>query len=161
MIISKIAPCLWFDDQAEDAAGFYVSVFPNSSIGTISRYGKAGYEIHKRPEGSVMVVSFTLDGMEFRALNGGPLFKFNEAISLEVRCQTQDEIDYYWGKLGTAGGGEDGPCGWLKDKYGLSWQIVPANMPWLTGDARDDRAMAALMQMKKLDMAALDRAYNA
>jgi predicted 3-demethylubiquinone-9 3-methyltransferase (glyoxalase superfamily) len=138
-----------------------VSVFPNSSIGTISRYGKAGHEIHKRPEGSVMVVSFTLDGMEFRALNGGPLFKFNEAISLEVRCQTQDEIDYYWAKLGTAAGGEDGPCGWLKDKYGLSWQIVPAKMPWLTGNEGADRAMAALMQMKKLDIAALDRAYNA
>lgn len=158
--IAKIAPCLWFDNQAEEAARFYVSVFPNSSMGTISRYGNAGREIHKRPEGSVMVVSFVLDGCAFRALNGGPLFKFSEAISLEVRCQTQDEIDHYWTKLGTTGGGEDGPCGWLKDKYGLSWQIVPANIPWLTGDARSDRAMAAVMQMKKIDKAALERAYN-
>jgi predicted 3-demethylubiquinone-9 3-methyltransferase (glyoxalase superfamily) len=160
MITSKIVPCLWFDDQAESAARFYASVFPNSAVGAISRYGKAGHDIHKRPERSVMVVSFTLDGTEMRALNGGPLFKFTEAISLEVRCETQDEIDYFWAKLGTAGGGEDGPCGWLKDKFGLSWQIVPANMPQLMGDARSDRAMAAIMQMKKIDMAALERAFN-
>ncbi len=160
-IINKIVPCLWFDNRAEDAARFYVSIFKNSSIGTISHYGKAGYEIHGRREGSVMVVSFTLDGTELRALNGGPQFKFTEAISLEMRCETQEEIDYFWNRLGTAGGGEDGPCGWLKDKYGLSWQIVPANMPWLEGGGeRSDRAMAALMQMKKLDMAALERAYN-
>jgi predicted 3-demethylubiquinone-9 3-methyltransferase (glyoxalase superfamily) len=160
-IVNKIAPCLWFDDQAEEAARFYVSVFPNSSVGAIGHYGKAGFEIHKRPQGSVMTVAFTLDGQEFLALNGGPLFKFNEAVSLMVRCETQDEIDYFWSKLGTAGGGEDGPCGWLKDKFGLSWQIAPANMPWLmSDDERSDRAMAALMQMKKLDMTALERAYD-
>ena len=160
-IISKIAPCLWFDNEAEQAARFYVSVFKNSSLGAISHYGKAGHDVHGRKEGSVMTVTFTLDGQEFLALNGGPLFKFNEAVSLMVRCETQEEIDYFWNKLGTAGGGEDGPCGWLKDKYGFSWQIVPANMPWLARDgAGADRAMAAVMQMKKLDMAALERAYN-
>ena len=159
--IGKIAPCLWFDNQAEEAARFYVSIFKNSSMGAVSHYGKVGQETHKRPPGSVMVASFTLDGQEFLALNGGPLFKFNEAVSLMVRCDTQAEIDYFWDKLGTAGGGEDGPCGWLKDRYGLSWQIVPANMPWLAADGeRADRTMAAVMQMKKLDMAALERAYN-
>jgi predicted 3-demethylubiquinone-9 3-methyltransferase (glyoxalase superfamily) len=159
--LRKIAPCLWFDNQAEEAARFYVSVFPNSSVGAISHYGKAGFETHGRKEGSVMTVAFTLNGQDFLALNGGPHFKFNEAVSLMVPCETQAEIDHYWNKLGTGGGGEDGPCGWLKDKYGLSWQIVPANMPWLAGGGeRSDRAMAAVMQMKKLDMAALERAYS-
>jgi predicted 3-demethylubiquinone-9 3-methyltransferase (glyoxalase superfamily) len=159
--INKIAPCLWFDNQGEEAARFYVSIFKNSAVGAISHYGKAGFEMHRRKEGSVMTVAFTLDGQEFLALNGGPLFKFNEAVSLMAPCETQAEIDYYWDKLGTAGGGEDGPCGWLKDKYGLSWQIAPANMPWLARDGEgSDRAMAALMQMKKLDIAALERAYN-
>lgn len=159
--INKIAPCLWFDDQGEEAARFYVSIFKNSSIGAISHYGKAGQDVHGRPVGSVMTVAFTLEGQDFLALNGGPLFKFNEAVSLMVRCETQAEIDYYWDKLGTAGGGEDSVCGWLKDKYGLSWQIAPANMPWLAGGGeRSDRAMAAVMQMKKLDIATLERAYN-
>lgn len=159
--INKIVPCLWFNTEAEEAARFYVSIFKNSSIGGISHYGKAGLEVHGRPIGSVMTVAFTLEGQDFLALNGGPLFKFNEAVSLMVRCDSQEEIDYFWDKLGTTGGGEDGPCGWLKDKYGLSWQIVPANMPWLMADGeRSDRAMAAVMQMKKLDMAALERAYG-
>jgi len=160
--VQRIAPCLWFDNQAEEAARFYVSIFKNSSLGAIARYGKAGFEVHHRPEGSVMTVAFTLDGQEFLGLNGGPLFKFNEAVSLMVRCETQDEIDYYWSKLGTAGGGDDGPCGWLKDRFGLSWQIVPPDMDkYMTGDrAKADRAMAAVMQMKKLDIAAIRRAYE-
>jgi predicted 3-demethylubiquinone-9 3-methyltransferase (glyoxalase superfamily) len=159
--IDKITPCLWFDNEGEEAAGFYVSIFPNSSIGAISRYGRAGYEVHKRPEGSVMTVAFTLDGQAFLALNGGPHFKFTEAISLMVRCETQAEIDYYWDRLGQGGDPSAQVCGWLKDKFGLSWQIVPAKMPWLEGGGeRADRAMAALTQMKKLDMATLERAYN-
>ena len=161
-VVQRIAPCLWFDVQAEEAARFYVSIFKNSSIGTIARYGKAGYEVHHRPEGSVMTVAFTLDGQDFLALNGGPLFKFNEAVSLMVRCENQEEIDYYWDKLGKGGGGEPAPCGWLKDKFGLSWQIVPPDMDkYMTGDrAKSDRAMAAVMQMKKLDIAAIRRAYE-
>ena len=121
--MQQISPCLWFDNQAEDAAKFYVSIFEGSSIDAISRYGKAGFEIHGRPAGSVMTVAFRLQGREFTALNGGPQFKFSEAISLQVFCDTQKEIDYFWSKLGA--GGEEGPCGWLKDKFGLSWQIIP------------------------------------
>src|SRR5256885_5216813 len=123
--VQRIAPCLWFDNQAEEAARFYVSIFKNSSLGAIARYGKAGFEVHRRPEGSVMTVAFTLDGQDFLGLNGGSLFKFNEAVSLMVRCESQAEIDYYWDKLGEGGGGTPGPCGWLKDRFGLSWQIVP------------------------------------
>ena len=115
----KIAPCLWFDNQAEDAAKFYVSIFDNSSIESVSRYGKEGFEIHGRPEGSVMAVSFRLDGQLFTALNGGPQFKFTEAISLQIFCETQNEVDQFWKKLSE--GGSEGPCGWLKDKFGLSW----------------------------------------
>jgi predicted 3-demethylubiquinone-9 3-methyltransferase (glyoxalase superfamily) len=156
----RIAPCLWFDTQAEEAANFYVSVFKNARIEHVSRYGKVGREVHGKEPGSVMVVEFRLDGQTFTALNGGPRFKFNEAVSLQVFCDNQDEIDYFWNKLSQ--GGEEGPCGWLKDKYGLSWQIVPAGLPkMLTGGAPEkaDRVVAAVMTMKKLDLNALERAY--
>ncbi len=160
--LRRIAPCLWFDNQAEEAAHFYVSIFKNSSIGAIARYGKAGFEHHHKPAGSVMTVAFALDGQEFLTLNGGPLFKFNEAVSLMVNCETQDEIDYYWDKLGAGGDPNAKMCGWLKDKFGLSWQIVPADMDEIMGGdpEKASRAMAAVIEMKKLDMAAIRRAYN-
>lgn len=156
----KITPCLWFDTQAEEAAKFYCSIFKNSKIGTISRYPEAGQEIHHKPAGSVMVVAFELDGQPFTALNGGPNFTFDEAVSFQVMCDTQDEIDHYWGKL--TAGGEEGPCGWLKDKFGLSWQVVPAIIPQMMADAdpqKSARVMNAFMTMKKLDIATLERAY--
>lgn len=158
--LPKIAPCLWFDDQGEEAARFYTTVFKNSRIVAISHYGKAGQEIHGRPEGSVMVVSFDLDGQRFTALNGGPIFKFNEAVSLQVYCDTQEEIDHFWTKLSAGGDPSAQQCGWLKDKFGLSWQIVPAIMEELMTDdaARSDRVMTAVLQMKKIDLAALERA---
>ena len=161
-IRSKIAPCLWFDDEAEPAAAFYTGIFPNSRIGTVLRYSEVGQEFHGKPAGSVMTVAFELDGLAFTALNGGPLFRFNEAVSLQVYCETQQELDHYWEKL-SAGGDENAQqCGWLKDRYGLSWQIVPlALLDMLQGPApeKSQRAMAALFQMKKLDIAALQRAY--
>jgi predicted 3-demethylubiquinone-9 3-methyltransferase (glyoxalase superfamily) len=123
----KITPCLWFDTQAETAANFYVSIFKNSSIGRISRYGKEGYEIHRKQPESVMTVEFKIEGQTFVALNGGPHFKFNEAISFQVHCETQEVVDYFWSKL--TEGGEEGPCGWLKDIFGVSWQIVPTVLP--------------------------------
>jgi predicted 3-demethylubiquinone-9 3-methyltransferase (glyoxalase superfamily) len=123
--VRKIAPCLWFDDQAEQAAELYTRIFPNSGIGTITRYGEAGREIHGRPPGSVMTVAFTLDGQPFTALNGGPVFRFNEAISFQVMCDTQDEVDYYWEKLGEGGDPRARQCGWLKDRFSVSWQVVP------------------------------------
>jgi predicted 3-demethylubiquinone-9 3-methyltransferase (glyoxalase superfamily) len=156
----KITPCLWFDSDAEAAANFYVSVFGNSRITQISRYGKAGQEVHGREPGSVMVVAFELDGQAFTALNGGPLFKFSEAISFQVSCDDQAEIDHFWSKLSE--GGRESQCGWLKDKFGLSWQVVPAELPRLLSGAdgaRLDRVMAAVMQMKKFDLATLERAY--
>jgi predicted 3-demethylubiquinone-9 3-methyltransferase (glyoxalase superfamily) len=159
----KIAPCLWFDHQAEEAAKFYVRIFKKSKIRKITRYGEAGYEIHKRPAGSVMTVEFELEGQPFTALNGGPLFKFNEAVSLQVLCKTQKEIDYYWEKLGAAGDPNAQQCGWLKDRYGLSWQVVPADALKLLGDPKSkksQRAFAAMMEMKKMDIAALKRAYD-
>jgi len=158
--IQRIAPCLWFDDQAEEAAKYYCGIFKNSRIVTVTRYGKAGYEVHRRPVGSVMVVAFELEGQPFTALNGGPIFKFNEAISLQVYCDTQEEIDYYWERL-TAGGDERAQqCGWLKDRYGVSWQVVPSIMQDLVKDGgeKGDRVMSALLKMKKLDLAALRRA---
>jgi predicted 3-demethylubiquinone-9 3-methyltransferase (glyoxalase superfamily) len=161
--LQKITPCLWFDNQAEDAAKFYTSIFKNSGIGKTSRYGKEGFEIHHRPEGSAMMVSFRLEGQEFTALNGGPVFKFNEAISFIVSCATQGEIDEYWEKLGKGGDPKAQQCGWLKDKFGLSWQIVPAALADLmsSGDAaQTGRVMKALLQMKKLDLAELKRAYE-
>jgi predicted 3-demethylubiquinone-9 3-methyltransferase (glyoxalase superfamily) len=159
--IQRIAPCLWFDHEAEEAATFYVSVFKNSKIVTVARYSKAGYEIHKRPEGSVMTVAFELDGQPFTALNGGPAFTFNEAVSLQVYCDTQQELDAYWNKLSKGGDAKAQQCGWLKDKYGLSWQIVPRMLPELLNDhesAKAQRVMDALLRMKKLDIAELERA---
>lgn len=158
-IRQKLTPCLWFDTQAEDAANFYTSVFENSRIKQISRYGNAGREVHGKESGSVMVVEFELEGQTFTALNGGPHFKFNEAVSLQVMCDGQREIDYFWSKLSQ--GGHEGQCGWLKDKYGLSWQIVPATLPQMIAQAHGaalDRVIGAVMTMRKFDVAALDRA---
>jgi predicted 3-demethylubiquinone-9 3-methyltransferase (glyoxalase superfamily) len=155
----KIAPCLWFDGEAEEAARFYVSIFKESGIDSVARYGKEGFEVHGRPEGSVMTVAFHLGPQEFTALNGGPEFHFSEAISFQVPCETQAEVDYYWSQL--AAGGEEGPCGWLKDRFGLSWQIVPTALPRLLTDpdtAKRERVTKAFMGMKKLDIAALERA---
>jgi predicted 3-demethylubiquinone-9 3-methyltransferase (glyoxalase superfamily) len=161
-IMQKIMPCLWFDDQAEEAAKFYASVFPNSKIVAMSHYGAAGREIHKRPAGSVMTVEFVLDGHTFTALNGGPLFKFNEAISFQVMCDIQEEIDYFWAKLSEGGDPKAQQCGWLKDKFGVSWQIVPRGMVEMLRDPASkgaERAMTAMLQMKKIDIDALKRAY--
>ena len=158
-IKQKIAACLWFDTQAEEAAKFYTSIFGNSRIKQISRYGNAGREVHGKEPGSVMVVEFEIEGQTFTALNGGPQFKFDEAISFQVMCDSQDEIDYFWSKLSQ--GGHEGPCGWLKDKYGLSWQVVPSALPQMMADAngaRLDRVMDAVMKMKKFDLSALQRA---
>jgi len=151
----EITPFLWFDTEGEDAANFYTSVFPNSKIVDVARYGSAG----PRPEGTVMTVSFELDGKRFVALNGGPDFKFNESVSFLVNCKTQDEVDAYWSKLSE--GGEEGPCGWLKDKYGLSWQIVPTALNELLGDPdreKAQRVMKAMLSMKKIEIDALERA---
>jgi predicted 3-demethylubiquinone-9 3-methyltransferase (glyoxalase superfamily) len=161
--VQKIIPCLWFDDQAEEAAKFYTSIFKNSKLGKISRYGKEGYEIHGKPEGSVMVVEFELSGQTFTALNGGPIFKFNEAISFQVNCDTQEEIDYFWEKLGEGGDEAAQQCGWLKDKYGVSWQIIPKGIDELVGDPgseKSQRAMKAMLQMKKIDMGKIKNAYE-
>lgn len=155
----KITPFLWFDTQAEEAATFYTTIFKNARIHEISRYGKAGHETHGMNAGSVMTVVFELEGQSFIALNGGPYFKFNEAVSFQITCETQDEIDHFWSKLSE--GGEESRCGWLKDKFGLSLQVVPAILPHLLkGDDRTkcERAMTAMLQMKKLDIAALQRA---
>ena len=157
----RISPCLWFDSEAEEAAGFYTRIFKNSRIVRITRYGKAGFEIHHRPAGSVMVVVFELDGQELTALNGGPVFKFTEAISFQINCETQEEIDYYWEKLSAGGDPRAQQCGWLKDKYGLSWQVVPTMMAELfknENSAKAQRAMEAMLQMKKLDIAKLEKA---
>src|SRR2546421_10998530 len=155
--MQRITPFLWFDSQAEAAAKFYVSVFKNSKIKQITHY--TGEELAER-KGQVMTVDFVLDGQEFVALNGGPQFKFTEAVSFVVNCETQEEIDYYWEKL-TAGGGEEVQCGWLTDKYGLSWQVVPTKWDeWSKDAAGMQRLMHAVMQMKKLDIAALQRAYD-
>ena len=161
--IQKITPCLWFDDQAEDAAKFYTGIFPNSRIVMISRYGEAGREIHGRPPGSVMTAAFELNGQGFTALNGGPIFKFNEAISLQVNCETKEEVDHYWRKLSEGGDPSAQQCGWLKDRYGVSWQVVPVALPRMLADpdpARSQRVMNALLQMKKLDIDGLERAYR-
>ena len=163
MLLQKIAPCLWFDTQAEKAAQFYCSVFKNSRILHVSYYGEAGREIHGKPAGSVLTVAFELDGQPFTALNGGPIFRFNEAISLQVYCDTQEELDHYWDCLSAGGDASAQQCGWLKDKYGVSWQIVPAVLPELMTDAdprKTDRVMTALLNMKKLNIADLKRAYE-
>ena len=162
MLLQRITPCLWFDNQAEEAARFYTSVFKNSKITQISRYGESGQEVHGQKPGSVMVVAFDLDGHSFTALNGGPVFKFNEAISFQVQCDTQEEIDDYWRQLSAGGDPKAQQCGWLKDRFGASWQIVPRIMGELmtaSDPTRSNRVMAALLKMKKLDLAALNKAY--
>ena len=158
-IKQKIAPCLWFDTQAEDAAKFYTSVFKNSRINHIGRYGEAGREVHGKKAGTVMVVAFEIEGQSFLALNGGPQFKFDEAISFQVFCDSQEEIDYFWDSL--SAGGKESQCGWLKDQFGLSWQVVPSVLPQIMADAgaKADRIMNAVLKMKKFDLAALQRAY--
>jgi predicted 3-demethylubiquinone-9 3-methyltransferase (glyoxalase superfamily) len=158
--IQKIAPCLWFDNQAEEAAQFYTAIFSNSKIGNISRYGEAGQEVHAKTPGSVMTVTFELDGQVFTALNGGPIFKFNEAISLQVNCETQEEVDYFWQKLSEGGDEKAQQCGWLKDKYGVSWQIVPrVLLETLNADPETSQSvMTAMLQMKKIDIDALKQA---
>jgi predicted 3-demethylubiquinone-9 3-methyltransferase (glyoxalase superfamily) len=161
--MDRIAPCLWFDHQAEEAATFYVSVFKNSKIIAVSRYTRAGVEIHHRPAGSVMTVEFELDGQPFTALNGGPVFTFNEAVSLQVFCDTQQDIDDYWDKLSQGGDPQAQQCGWLKDRYGVSWQVVPRMMGDLFKDhtsARTERAMEAMLRMKKINIAELERAAS-
>ena len=160
-ITQKISPCLWFDDQAEEAAKFYTSIFPNSKIVAVTRYGKAGHEIHGRGAGSVMTVEFELDGQGFTALNGGPVFKFNEAVSFQISCETQEEVDYYWERLSAGGDERAQQCGWLKDRYGVSWQVVPTVLVGMIQDpdpAKAGRAMTAMLKMKKLDIATLKRA---
>jgi predicted 3-demethylubiquinone-9 3-methyltransferase (glyoxalase superfamily) len=159
----SITPCLWFDNQAEEAARFYTGVFKNSRIGSITRYGEAGHEAHGQAPGTVLMVAFELDGRPFTALNGGPAFKFNEAISLQVPCETQEEIDYFWSKLSEGGDEKAQQCGWLKDKYGLSWQVFPSFMPAMLSDPdpkKSGRAMTAMLQMKKMDIATLKKAYD-
>lgn len=159
----RITPCLWFDQQAEEAARFYASVFRNSRIGRISRYGKEGHDIHGMPEGAVLTVEFELDGQPFTALNGGPAFRFNEAVSFQVMCDTQEELDHYWSRLSEGGDEAAQQCGWLKDRYGVSWQVVPSALPALLQSrdpARSDRVMKALLQMKKLDLRTLQQAYG-
>jgi predicted 3-demethylubiquinone-9 3-methyltransferase (glyoxalase superfamily) len=163
-VTRRIAPCLWFDHEAEEAAKFYTSVFPNSRIVETSRYGEAGKEVHGRPPGSVMTVGFELDGQPFTALNGGPVFKFNEAISLQVSCETQQEVDHYWSRLSEGGDPNAQQSGWLKDKYGVSWQVVPRVLSELIKDpdpAKSGKVMEALLRMKKLDIAGLQRAHAA
>ena len=158
-IAGKITPCLWFDGQAEAAAAFYTSIFEDSRIIRTSRFTDAGHEIHGRPAGSVMTVDFEIAGQRFTALNGGPHFKFNEAISFQVYCKTQKEIDYFWTKL--TDGGEESMCGWLKDRFGVSWQIIPTVLADIfTGadPAKSDRAMQAMLRMKKIDLAELESA---
>jgi predicted 3-demethylubiquinone-9 3-methyltransferase (glyoxalase superfamily) len=154
----RITPNLWFDDQGKEAAEFYVSVFPNSRITNVTYYGEVG----PGPAGTVLTVDFELDGQAFTAINGGPAFTFDEAISLLINCADQDEVDYYWGKL-TENGGEESQCGWLKDKYGLSWQVVPGGMDEMLKDPDDERgqrAMKAMLGMQKIDLAALQAAYD-
>ena len=161
--VQAIHPCLWFDSQAEEAARFYVSIFERARILQVARYPAVGQEVHGRQPGSVMTVDFILNGTTFTALNGGPLFKFNEAVSFQVFCRTQAEIDYYWEKLGDGGDPNARQCGWLKDKFGLSWQVVPEGMARMLKDPKSkatERAFAALMEMKKLDIAALEAAYK-
>ena len=162
-IVQKITPCLWFDNQAEEAAKFYISLFQHSAIGAITRYGKKGFEVHGRPDGSVMYVIFSLEGQHSTALNGGPRSTFTEAISFVVRCETQAELDHYWDKLREGGDERAQQYGWLKDKYGVSWQIVPAALFEHMVDVdseKSGRVMRAILQMKKLDLAALQRAYD-
>ena len=156
--VQLITPCLWFDTQAQEAAEFYTAVFSNSQIVNITRYGEAGHEIHGKPAGTVMTVAFELNGQPFTALNGGSAFKFNEAISFQVICQTQEEVNNYWEKLSTGGDETAQQCGWLKDRYGVSWQIIPNILLEMLSDAdttKSQRTMTAMLQMKKIDISKL------
>lgn len=159
---AKISPCLWFDNQAEEAARFYTGIFKDSKIVEVARYGEAGHEFHGKPPGSVMTVVFELDGQSFTALNGGPQFKFNESISLQVECATQEEVDYYWERLSEGGDPNAQQCGWLKDKFGLSWQVFPTVLPKMLNDpdtTKSQRVFQAMLTMKKLDIAELEHAF--
>ena len=161
--MQKITPCLWFDSNAEEAVNFYTAIFKNAKIGSISRYGEAGYEIHGKPAGTVLTIEFELNGQAFTALNGGPVFKFNEAISFQVGCESQEEVDYYWEKLSEGGDKKAQQCGWLKDKYGVSWQIVPTVLGKMLQDKnaeKSERVMKALLQMTKIDIQGLKQAYE-
>lgn len=161
--MKNITPCLWFDRNAEEAVNFYTSVFKRSKIGHVSRYGEAGFEIHRMPAGTVLTIEFELNGQTFTALNGGPIFKFNEAVSFQVNCESQEEVDYYWEKLSAGGDEKAQQCGWLKDKFGLSWQIVPTLLAKLLQDKdaeKSARVMNAMLQMKKLDIKRLQQAYD-
>jgi predicted 3-demethylubiquinone-9 3-methyltransferase (glyoxalase superfamily) len=161
--MQKITPCLWFDDQAEEAVNFYASIFKDVKVGRIARYDEAGQRVSGRPKGSVMTIEFELFGQQFLALNGGPMYRFTEAISLIVNCESQAEVDHYWEKLTAGGEAQAQQCGWLKDKFGLSWQIVPTALTQMlsSGDAvRSQRVMQAVLKMKKLDIAALKKAYE-
>ena len=161
--MQKITSHLWFDRQAEEAAEFYTSIFKNSKILRTTHYGKEGFEIHNMPEGTVMTVAFELDGQKFIALNAGPIFKFNEAISFMVHCNDQKELDYFWENLSQGGDPKSQQCGWLKDKFGLSWQVVPVQLDRMMDDSdreRADRVMKAFLQMKKIDIRALEEAYE-
>ncbi len=160
--MQRITPNLWFDNRAEEAANFYVSIFPNSKINGISHYGEGNAKVSGMKKGTVMTVTFELDGQQMMALNGGPVFKFNEAVSLVVNCMTQDEIDHYWDSLSQDGDPKAQICGWLKDKYGVSWQVVPVALGEMMQDEdakKTDRVMAALLKMKKIDIATLKKAY--
>jgi len=161
--MQKITPCLWFDNQAEEAVKFYVSIFENSKIGSVTRYGEAGAEVSGRPKGTVMTITFQLEGQELMALNGGPIFRFTEAISFIVNCKTQKEVDRFWQKLSEGGDEKVQQCGWLKDKYGLSWQIVPTVLGKMLQDKdaeKSERLMKAVLQMKKIDIKKLRQAYE-
>jgi len=161
IVSQKLTPNLWFDNNAEEAVNLYVSVFKNSGIGRIVRYGSEGQEIHKMPEGTIMTIEFKIEGQEFVALNGGPVFQFSESVSFIINCETQDEVDYYWEKLSEGGDVSAQVCGWLKDKFGLSWQVVPTILTELMLDedqAKANRVMAAMLKMKKLDIETLKRA---
>ena len=162
--LQPITPCLWFDDQAEAAAEFYTAIFPNARIVSVSRYSEEGQEIHQKPVESVMSVAFELNGQPFMALNGGPLFQFSEAISFQVMCETQADVDYYWDRLGAGGDEQAQQCGWLKDTFGVSWQVIPTALLDMLNDPQPEKAQrvtAAMLQMKKLDLAALTQAYTA
>ena len=161
--MQKISPCLWFDNNAEEAAQFYVSIFKNSKIGNVTHYGKEGYDIHKKKEGTVMTIDFEIEGQKFLALNGGPIFRFNEAISFQIYCETQDEVDYYWDKLTEGGDKNAQVCGWLKDKFGVSWQVVPNVLVKMLQDKdskKTENVMRVMLQMQKLDINALTKAYQ-
>lgn len=158
-----ITPCLWFDRNAEEAVNFYTSIFKNSRIGRVSHYSEAGFEHHRMPAGTLLSVEFELDGMKFMALNGGPAFKFNEAVSLQVPCESQEEVDYYWEQLSAGGDPAAQQCGWLKDKFGLSWQVFPQALITMLADAdraKADRVMNAMHQMKKIELAPLEQVYH-